>query len=242
MNGFAELLYRSIYADKAWTKLPENKALISRFGFCASCGRVGCKDTIAHLLVECSHHAESREIFLGEWQEKLQKWWRKHGVQPETLSTATIANAHLGILPPDMGAALQKAFPRQWLHHPNPEKAPYAQVNRFLRTILAKHIPKVRALVDRTRRMARQEHSEHRNLLEHLAGQIFPIAEKSWEKQVRDWWISTRTNALVDATDTTCNRTGEECPETTRGQAIAPELNVHGIRENFTPHDRGPGG
>ena len=35
---------------------------------------------------------------------------------------------------------------------------------------------------------------------------------------------------------------GEECLETTPGQATASELNVQGIRENFTPHDRGPEG
>jgi len=240
MNGFAELLYRSIHADSAWTKLPQCKAINSRYGYCASCGQVGYKDTIAHLLVECPHHAEARERFLGEWQEKLQQWWRRHGVQPETLSTTTVANAHLGILPPEMGATLQKAFPRQWLHHTNSEKAPYAQVNRFLRLILAKHMPKVRDLVNTIRRATRRENDETRTFLEDIAGRAFREAESVREEQERALLSRHGCCTNLAIADTIIN--GEDCLETTPGQATAPELNVQVIRENFTPHDRGPGG
>lgn len=158
----------------------------------------------------------------------------------ETLSTTDVANAHLGILPPEMGATLQKAFPRQWLHHTDPEKAPYAQVNRLLRIILAKHIPKVREIVDRIRRAARRGNDESRNSLESLAAQALRHDARRRENQARALLIHGRTN--IATTAPTWNRNGEASLGTTLGQATAPELNVQGIRENFTPHDRGPGG
>jgi len=217
MNGFAELLYRSVNVAQVWSKLPQNKAFIKAHGFCASCGQLGSKDTIAHLLVECPHHEEAREHFMAEWDSKVQRWWRRHGRQGEIMDQKQVANAYLGIPIDGVSAHAQQSLAKQWLHHRDPEKAAYAQVNRFLRIILSKHVPRLHKIVDEARKVARKGNGETWRIWEELATQA--------EERVNEYQGEARWRF-----------------STTAGQAMEPGLNVHSIRENFQPHDRGPTG
>lgn len=93
MNGFAELLYRSIHMDKAWTEVPENKAIIR---LTDSVHHVG-KWEARTLLSTCWYNAHStqtlRSISWDSGRERyngvgtnmgsnrrryVRRWWRMH--------------------------------------------------------------------------------------------------------------------------------------------------------------------
>jgi ribonuclease HI/exonuclease III len=268
-NGFAELLYRSIHVISAWNALPNNKLFIRTHGYCVSCDRTGYKDTMAHLLVECPRHAEARQQYMGVWQRKLSTLWRNHNVDEARLDVETVAGAYMGYLPHEMGHALHKAFAKKWLRHPNTDKAlaknglrqercpttdprhaseaPYAQVNRFLRIILAIHIPKLRTLANRIRRIADRNDIEERSRWERAAAHAIAGANRLRpDTQVRAHPLPTHPpthtadtsdNSDTWNTDTPTNTTGHA--EITIGPIIGPSIG-HRIGPRIGPTTIGP--